>query len=280
VLTIAEANGEVNLLSNEMTMRPLTGSIGAEILDLDLREIDEARFVDIRRAFLDHCMLVFRDQHLDAADLLAFTRRWGEVFITPHAASLQGFPEVIAVRNRGKANTTTEYWHTDPVFAPVPPALSILAGQVLPPTGGDTIFANQYLAYDTLSPGLSTLAGTLRAGYYRAANMGRLMGDLSGAVKTADHPVVRTHPETGRKSLYLSYDPTVRLEGFSEAESRAIVALFAAHATHPAFCYRHRWQSGDVVMWDNRCAIHFAAHDHGDQERVHYRTTVAGDVPR
>ena len=266
--------------SNTMTLRPLTGSIGAEILDLDLREIDDARFADIRRAFLDHCMLVIRDQHLGAADLLAFTRRWGEVFITPHAASLQGFPEVIAIRNRGKANTTTEYWHTDSVFAPKPPALSILASQVLPPAGGDTIFANQYLAYETLSPGLSALAGTLRAGYYRAADMRRLMGDLSGAVKTADHPVVRTHPETGRKALYLAYDPTVRLEGFSQAESRAIVALFAEHATQPAFCYRHRWQPGDVVMWDNRCAIHFAVHDYGEQERVHLRTTVAGDVPR
>jgi taurine dioxygenase len=136
------------------------------------------------------------------------------------------------------------------------------------------------LANETLSPGLSALAETLRAGYHRAANMGRLMGDLSGAVKTSDHPVVRTYPETGRKALCLSYDPTVRLEGFSEVESRAIVALFAAHATQPMFCYRHRWQPGDVLMWDNRCALHFAVHDYGEQERTHYRTTVAGDVPR
>jgi taurine dioxygenase len=278
--TIAGANGEVNLHSNTMTLRPLTGSIGAEILNLDLREIDDARFADIRRAFLDHCMLVIRDQNLGAADLLAFTCRWGDVFNTPHATSLEDCPGVIAIRNRGKADTTTEYWHTDSVFAPVPPALSILAAQVLPPAGGDTMFANQYLAYETLSPGLRALAGTLRAGYYRAADMRRLIGDLSGAVKTAVHPVVRTHAETGRQALYLSYDPTVRLEGFSEAESRAIVALFNAHATQPAFCYRHRWQPGDVVMWDNRCAIHFAVHDYGEQERVHYRTTVAGDVPR
>jgi len=280
VLTLAEANGELNVRLNTMTIRPLTGAIGAEVTDVELRGIDGTRFADIRQAFLDHCMLVFRDQHLDAADLLTFTRCWGEVFITPHAASLEGFPEVIAVRNRGKANTTTEYWHTDSVFAPVPPALSILASQVLPPVGGDTIFANQYLAYEALSPGLSALAGTLRAGYYRAANMGRLMGDLSNAVKTADHPVVRTHPETGRKALYLSYDPTVRLEGFSEVEGRAIVALFASHATQPAFCYRHRWQPGDMLVWDNRCALHFAVHDYGEQERLHFRTTVAGDVPQ
>ena len=114
------------------------------------------------------------------------------------------------MRNRGKAGTTTEYRHTDSVFAPVPPALSILASQILPPAGGDTMFANQYLAYETLSPGLRALAGLLRAGYYRAADMGRLMGDLAGAVKTAVHPVVRTHPETGRKALYLSYDPPTR----------------------------------------------------------------------
>ena len=266
--------------SNTMTVRPLTGSIGSEILDLDLRGIDDADFADIRQAFLDRCMLVFRGQHLGAADLAAFAHRWGEVFLTPHATAIDGFPEVIAIRNRGKALTTTEYWHTDSVFAPMPPALSILASQVVPPAGGDTLFANQYLAYEALSPGLAALADTLRAGYYRAADMGRLMGDVSGAVKTAVHPVVRTHPETGRKALYLSYDPTVRLEGFSEAESRAIIALFAAHATQPALCYRHRWQPGDVLMWDNRCALHFAVHDYGEQERVHYRTTIAGGVPR
>jgi len=167
-----------------------------------------------------------------------------------------GFPRSDCHRHRGKANTTTEYWHTDSVFAPVPPALSILASQVLPPAGGDTMFANQYLAYETLSPGLSALAGTLRAGYYRAADMRRLMGDLSGAVKTADHPVVRTHPETGEGTLF-GVRPDGPTRGFSQAESRAIVALFAEHATQPAFCYRHRWQPGDVVMWDNRCAIHF-----------------------
>ena len=266
--------------ANTMTLRPLTGSIGAELTDLDLRTIDEALFADIRRAFLDHCMLVFRGQFLDAAALSAFTHRWGEVFATPHATALAGFPDVIAIRNRGKANTTTEYWHTDSVFAPVPPALSILASQVLPPAGGDTMFANQYLAYETLSPGLRAFAETLRAGYYRAPDMTRLMGNLSDGVKTADHPVVRTHPETGRKALYLSYDPAVRLEGFTDAESRTIIDMFGAHATQPAFCYRHRWQPGDVLMWDNRCALHFAVHDYGDQERVHFRTTVVGDVPR
>jgi len=266
--------------SNTMTVRPLTGSIGAEILDLEVRELDDARFAELRRAFLEHCMLVLRDQYLGAAELAAFAHRWGDVFSTPHAAAVDGVPEVIAIRNRGKTHTTTEYWHTDSVFAAVPPALSILASQVLPPAGGDTMFANQYLAYETLSPGLRALAGTLRAGYYRAANMGRLMGDTSGGVKTADHPVVRVHPETGRRALYLSYDPTVRLEGFSEAESRATVSLFGTHATQPAFCYRHRWRPGDVVMWDNRCALHFAVHDYGEQERLHHRATIAGDIPR
>jgi len=265
---------------NTMTIRPLTGSIGAEILDLDLREIDDAQFGAVRRAFLDNCMLVFRGQRFGARELLDFTHRWGDIFRTPHAQGLEGFPDVIAVRNRGKAGTTTEYWHTDSVFAPVPPALSILASQVLPPAGGDTMFANQYLAYETLSPGMRALADSLRAGYYRSAGMGRLMGDLAGAVKTAVHPVVRTHAETGRRALYLSYDPAaVRLEGFSDAESRGILRLLEAHATQPAFCYRHRWQAGDVLMWDNRCSVHYAVHDHGVAERVHFRTTVVGDVP-
>lgn len=266
--------------ANTMTIRPLTGSIGSEIRDLDLRTIDETQFATIKRTFLDRCMLVFRDQHLGAADLRAFGNRWGEPFITPHATPLPDFPEVIAIRNRGKQGTTTEYWHTDSVFAPQPPALSILASQVVPQAGGDTMFANQYLAYETLSPGLRRIAETLRANYYRAADNRRLMGDLTGAVKTAEHPVVRTHPETGRKALYLSYDPAMRLDGFTDDESRAVVALFHAHATQPAFCYRHHWQPGDVLMWDNRSALHFAVHDYGDVERLHYRMTVAGDVPR
>jgi len=151
---------------------------------------------------------------------------------------------------------------------------------VLPPKGGDTMFANQYAAYETLSPGLRALADSLHANYYRDANMGRLLGGLHGAVKTATHPVVRTHPITGRRALYLTPDPTVRLEGFSEAESHAIVALFAAHATQPALCYRHRWQPGDVLMWDNRCTLHYAVHDYGEAERVLYRTTICGDVPQ
>jgi taurine dioxygenase len=263
-----------------LTLRPLTGSIGAEILDLDLREITPQQFAAVRDAFHANCMLVFRNQRLGAAELLAFTRHWGEVFSTKHVPGLDGFPEVIAVRNRGKANTTTEYWHSDSVFNPQPPALSILACLVLPPKGGDTMFANQYAAYETLSPGLSALADSLHAGYYRDANMGRLLGGLHGAVKTAMHPVVRTHPITGRRALYLTPDPTVRLEGFSEAESHAIVALFAAHATQPALCYRHRWQPGDVLMWDNRCTLHYAVHDYGEAERVLYRTTICGDVPQ
>jgi taurine dioxygenase len=260
-------------------VRPLTGSIGAEIVGIDLRALDDVGFAEVRRAFLDNCILVVRDQFLDAADLSRYARRWGEIFHTPHATPLEGFPDVIPIRNRGKAGTTTEYWHTDSVFAPQPPALSILAAQTVPESGGDTMFANQYLAYETLSPGMRTLVGSLRAGYYRAANMGRLMGDFSGAVRTAEHPVVRTHAETGRKALYLSYDPSMRLEGFSATESQEIVRLLHAHATQPAFCYRHRWVPGDVVMWDNRCALHYAVHDYGDADRLHYRATVAGDVP-
>ena len=265
--------------ANAMAVRPLTGSIGAEIEGIDLRTLDDTGFAAVRRAFLDNCMIVVRGQFLGAADLSAFARRWGEIFHTPHATALEGFPDVIPIRNRGKSGTTTEYWHTDSVFAPRPPALSILAAQKVPAAGGDTMFANQYLALETLSPGLRALAETLRAGYYRAANMGRLMGGFEGAVKTADHPVVRTHPETGRKALYLSYDPSMRLEGFSDAESRGIVSLFREHATQPAFCYRHRWVPGDVLVWDNRCALHFAVHDYGEAERLHYRATVAGDVP-
>ena len=273
--------------SNTMTLRPLTGSIGAEILDLDLREIDDARFVDIRRAFLDHCMLVIRDQHLGATDLLAFTRRWGEVFITPHAASLEGFPEVIAIRNRGKANTTTEYWHTDSVFAPKPPALSILASQVLPPAGGDTMFANQYLAYETLSPGMRAMIDPLIAihSYASADDPDRGYNDPAGTLKHHDslpdveHPLIRVHPETKRKLLYVSGSWIARLKDMTPKESRPLLDFLHEHAARPEFTCRYRWTPGALALLDNRCTQHFAINDYQGYRRVMHRVMFGGERP-
>ena len=180
--------------------------------------------------------------------------------------------------NRGKAATPTEYWHPDSAYLEKPPAISILAAQELPAAGGDTMFCNQYLAYESLSEGLKTYLEGVR-GKFTGAIMARRTGH-EGEVPYNYHPIVRTHPETGRKALYISHPDTVpSFENMSDAESRPLLDYLYARGPQPDRSYRHIWQPGDVVMWDNRCSMHYAVHDHGDAERFMHRVTIAGDRP-
>ena len=260
-------------------VRPLTGSIGAAIRGAPLGNLTDEQFAVIQRAFLDRCMLTFPDQHLDGADLTAFAQRWGEIMQTPMLTYLDGYPGILRIFNRGKAATPTEYWHPDSAYLERPPAISILAAQDLPEVGGDTIFCNQYLAYEALSDGMKSYLEGLR-GKFTAAIMARRTGH-EGEVPFCYHPIVRTHPETGRKALFVSHADTVpSLENMTEAESRPLLDFLYAHSPKPDRSYRHIWQPGDVVMWDNRCSMHYAVHDHGDEaERIMFRVTIAGDRP-
>jgi taurine dioxygenase len=257
---------------------PLTGSIGAAIRGVALGRLDDDTFGIIRQAFFDHCMLTFPDQHIDDADLMSFARRWGTVMTTPMLTYLDGYPGILRVYNRGKEATPTEYWHPDSAYLEKPPAISILAAQALPPAGGDTMWCNQYLAYESLSEGLKAHLSGLRA-KFSGAKMARRTGH-SGEVPFTYHPVVRTHPETGRKALYISHPETVpSFENMTEAESRPVLDYLYAHCPKPDRSYRHVWKSGDVVMWDNRSTMHYAVHDFGDAERVMHRVTIEGERP-
>ena len=180
---------------------------------------------------------------------------------------------------RGKAATPTEYWHPDSAYLECPPAISILAAQELPEVGGDTMFCNQYIAYESLSEGMQAYLSGLRA-KFSGAKMAKRTGH-EGEIPFSYHPVVRTHPETGCKALFISNAEMVpHFEGMTEAESRPLLDFLYAHGPKPDRSYRHIWQPGDVVMWDNRCTMHYAVHDHGDEsERVMYRVTIAGDCP-
>ncbi len=263
---------------NDIVVTPLTGSIGASVRGQDIGNLDDESFAVVHRAFLDHCMLTFPGQHVSDTGLLAFAKRWGEVMQTPMLTYLDGYPGILRVYNRGKEATPTEYWHPDSAYLEKPPAVSILAAQELPSAGGDTMWCNQYLAYESLSEGMKTYLEGLRA-KFSGAKMARRTGH-EGEVPFTYHPVVRTHPETNRKALYISHPETVpAFENMTEAESRPILDYLYAQGPQPDRSYRHVWQPGDVVMWDNRCTMHYAVHDHGAADRVMHRITIAGDKP-
>lgn len=268
---------------DRIEIKRLTGTIGAEVNGVDLKHrLEDRTFATIHQAFLDHCMLVFRGQFLDPAAQVAFTRRWGELLHIPYLKQLEipDQQEVTAQPNIGKAKLSlvTEQWHSDSSFLPAPPAHAILAAHVLPEAGGDTMFANQYLAYESLSEVMRGLLAGLRA-LHRGASLAGILG-IEDSAAVQSHPVVRTHPETGRKALYVNRLYTYCIEGMNEPESRGLLEFLYEHSSRPDITYRHQWQLGDVVMWDNRCTLHYAVHDHGDAPRVMHRTTIAGDVPR
>lgn len=261
-------------------VRPLGVALGAAVTGVDLNAgLDDDQFAVVHRAFLDHCVLVFPGQHLRPPGQEAFARRWGKPMVLDYlrAHAVDGHPSILQVRNTGKANTVTENWHIDSVYFERPPKLAILAAQHLPDTGGDTMWANQYAAYEALSEPMRRLLEPLRALF-----AGTVVDDDGNRreVRTP-HPVVRTHPETRRRALAVGRPgaSVPAFEGMTEDESRPLLEFLYGHAARPDFVYRHRWSQGDVVMWDNRCTIHYAVHDYGDGERTLNRVTVEGDAP-
>src|SRR5438477_11749018 len=278
--------------NSQIEVRPIAGSIGAEIHNVDVSaDLDEAAIGDIRQALLDHCVIFFRDQKLDVARHKTFTRRFGEIFIHPNYKGTQADPEIIVItREPGDQRIVGEEWHTDTTMMPEPPMGAILYAIEVPPYGGDTLFANQYLAYETLSDGMKRLLGPLRAvhsdrkvaGPRAGVNQGRstrARDDDAWRETVSVHPVVRTHPETGRKLLYVNASYTVGFEGMTDAESAPLLAFLLEHGHRPEFTCRFRWAAGSVAFWDNRCTKHLAIHDAGPFRRLMRRVQIAGDKP-
>jgi alpha-ketoglutarate-dependent taurine dioxygenase len=264
----------------EIAVRPLSGNIGAEISGVNLSEpIADDTFAAIVNALHEACgVLVFRDQFLTPAALHDFAVRWGEPIVSGKTKghTYDGLPDVHRVTNFGKAKSYTERWHVDWMWMqdPPPPAITILAAQELPDYGGDTMWANQYLAYDRLSPGMQKLLENLRAEF-----PGTAPDPVTGESKdvVAYHPLVRVHPETGRRALLAGHpgDSMSGIEGLTPEESRPILDFLYEHATQHDLIYRHHWRPGDVLMWDNRCTLHYAVHDYGDEaERTLARVTL------
>lgn len=278
-------------------IRPLGGPLGAEIVGLDLSgELHPDDLARIHRAHLDHHVLVFRDQRITPAEQVAFSRRFGPLQIhVLRNFQLSGHPEVLIVSNikeNGEPiglGDAGYFWHSDLSYKPKPSLGSLLHAQELPQDGGDTLFANQHLAWDTLPQALrQAVEARLAEHWYlakyeelRARNPWRPALTLAqvAEVTPVAHPVVRTHPETGRRALFVSEHFTTRILGLPEDESQALLAELFAHSTHQSLQYRHVWQPHDMVFWDNRSVTHLAAGCPDDQRRKLYRTTIEGDVP-
>ena len=255
-----------------MEISPVTGSIGAQVTGVQLARIDEPTFNKIADGLWANQVLVFREQEMDVEDHIAFGRRWGALHTHPGFPGVNGHPEVLPISNTGKENTITEVWHSDVSCEEEPPSISILRAIELPPFGGDTMWASQYAALEHLSLGMREMIDPLRAVHRvekRKANF-----DME-----ATHPVVRTHPETGRKALYVNHGFTKHFEGMTTEESKPLLDYLVGVGSSMHVTMRHSWRPGDIVMWDNRCVMHFAIHDHGNARREMHRVTVRGQRP-
>jgi taurine dioxygenase len=271
--------------------------LGAEVTGLDLSApLTQHEFSDIHRAHLEHHVLVFRSQRITPQQLVSFSRRFGPLQVhVLRQFQLPGHEEVMVVSNikeHGKPiglGDAGHFWHSDLSYKPLPSLGTLLHAQELPQLGGDTLFANMHLAWDRLDPALRRAVEGRRAEHSYLARYAELQqrspwrpnltpGQLAEVIPVS-HPVVRTHPETGRKALFVSEHFTTRILGIPEDESRDLLAQLFAHSARPEFVYRHRWQPFDLVFWDNRSLLHLAAGCPDDQRRKLYRTTIQGDTP-
>ena len=268
---------------------PIAGALGAEIAGVDLAaELSDATVAEIRQAWLDHLVVFFRDQPLPPAELLAFARRVGEPVEYPFVKGIDGFPEIIGVTKLPKETVNFGgIWHSDTVYLERPPMGTVLIAREVPPVGGDTMWANMYAAYESLSPGMQSVLDGRRAVHSSAlADVSKTREDRirdRGAEAdpeyVSEHPVVRTHPETGRKALYVNVAHTLRFADMTEDESRPILRYLFEHSVRPEHTCRFSWRPGSIALWDNRCTMHFPINDYDGFTRKMHRISLAGDVP-
>jgi taurine dioxygenase len=270
-------------------VRPLAGALGAEVFGVDMAAgLDDEVVREVRQAFLDHLVIFLRAQSVTPQEQVAFARRFGDPMEYPNLPGLPEEPLITpVVKLEHEHNNFGGVWHSDTTYLPEPPMGSMLLALEVPPHGGDTLFANQYLAYEALSDGLqATLDGLMGISSSAKAEASRTVEDrlkeagVERKALTAEHPLVRTHPETGRKALYTSDAHTVSIKGWTEEESLPLLRFLWAHQIRPEFTCRFRWQPGSLAFWDNRAAMHNPINDYHGYRRVLHRITLAGDKPR
>lgn len=270
-------------------VRPIAGAIGAELRGLDLsRPLSDDQVAEVRRAWLDHCVVFFRDQTLTPAQQLAFAERMGEPIEYPFVRGIDGFPVITpVVKLEHEKVNFGGIWHSDTTYLDVPPMGTMLYAREIPPYGGDTLFANQYLAYETLSTGMrAMLDGLVAVNTSAKADVSATREDRmrdapkETASRTSEHPVVRTHPETGRKALFVNVAHTAHFKGWTAKESEGLLNFLHQHQVRPEFTCRFQWTVGALAFWDNRCAQHNPINDYHGHRRVMHRITLKGDAPR
>jgi taurine dioxygenase len=282
--------------SAQIEIRPMAGALGADIVDVDLsRPLDETTFGAIERALHEYLVIFVHGQTLTPEQHLALTRRFGPISRSPYIKHMDAYPDIIAVLKEAgerKISTFGNAWHSDFSFLEEPPMGSVLYAREVPSHGGDTLFANMYAAYEALSPGLRRVLDGLNAIHTgKPYGIGGVPQDLAvsrsigiernnpEADREIAHPVVRVHPATGRRALFVNSIYTTRFEGMTAAESRPLLDFLYAHATQPEFTCRLRWRAGDLAVWDNRCTMHYAVNDYDGQRRLMHRTTIKGERP-
>ncbi|MFL2701986.1 MAG: TauD/TfdA dioxygenase family protein [Gammaproteobacteria bacterium] len=254
------------------------GPVGAEITGIDLNISEDISTSEIKEAFLNHSVLIFKNQQLDPAGLRNVSLIWGQPLIHPVFKGMKDYPEIIEIQNFGEKYHTNAHWHSDVTFEVEPPDATLLYSIEIPDEGGDTLFSNQYLAYEGLP---TTLKKTLENKFAIHSNLGVVIlsgGDASDA-KEVDHPVFRTHPESGRKALYVTEAFVKEIIGLDSKASQETLKTLYHHSSCRDYIYRHKWTAGDLVVWDNRCVLHYAEHGYGDKARTMHRITTTGSKP-
>jgi len=275
---------------SNILINPTSGSMGVEIHNVDLsKELSDSLFSEIRETFIAHGLIFFRDQELTPDDHLRFAKRWGEININRFFVKVEGYDQIAEVRkdpdqkiNIGGA------WHTDHSYDQIPAMGSILLAKETPKIGGDTLFANMYKAYETLSNGMKKTLETMKAchssrhvfgahtGYAEASSQRISNPEL--ATQDAIHPVIITHPESKRKALYVNPEFTVNFEGWTVEESKPLLDYLTEHTTQQENTTRFQWEPGSIAFWDNRCTWHFALNDYPGETRLMHRITVEGSA--
>jgi taurine dioxygenase len=275
----------------QFQVKRLAGALGAEIHGIDLAAgLTESLAAQVRQVFLEHQVIFFRDQALTPEQFLRFAQSMGQPIEYPFVKGLPGYPVIIEVKKlEHERSNFGGIWHSDTTYLAQPPMGSMLLAREVPPYGGDTLFASQYLAYENLSEGMRKLLDPLVAINSSAkADVSKTREDRIASDGRAEarkdyeseHPVVRTHPETGRKALYVNVAHTVRFRGMSEEESAPLLHYLHQHQVKPEFTCRFSWQPGSLAFWDNRCVQHNPVNDYHGFRRVMHRITLAGDTPR
>ena len=273
--------------TGDLVVNPISGSIGAEIYGVNLANLNSTTADKIRQIWLKHKVVFFRDQKLDQKEFLACSALFGRPVQYPFVKGSEEFPEIIQVlKKEDEKNNFGGIWHSDTIYLKEPPMATMLRAEELPPYGGDTMFANQVAAYEALSDGLKGILSSLvcvntsaRADVTKTRE-DRIKGsDQKVEEYVSHHPAVRTHPETGEKSLFMNIAHTERFKGWTEKESAPLLNFLFQHQTQPEFTCRFKWGVDSLAMWDNRAALHNPINDYHGFRRSMYRITLAGDTP-